>query len=128
MSARASRSARRVAIRPVRSSVTYAIALHEIGHILATQGYGRLERERETSGRGRSSTPTLSSGRRQRPAPWERASAATGRGPRPNTPEESLTPRGSYPTHTLSGPSKTLQKLSEAARCAKSGDPRRISR
>lgn len=32
---------RRIAIRPVRSEVTYAVALHELGHILAEGGQGR---------------------------------------------------------------------------------------
>lgn len=33
---------RRIAIRPVRSEVTYAVALHELGHILAEGGRGRF--------------------------------------------------------------------------------------
>jgi hypothetical protein len=33
---------RHVAIRPVRSEVTYAVALHELGHILAEGGRGRF--------------------------------------------------------------------------------------
>ncbi|AJF08250.1 hypothetical protein GSUB_17345 (plasmid) [Geoalkalibacter subterraneus] len=43
---RAWRKKRRIAIRPVKSSITYAIALHEIGHILGDhQGGTRLDKE-----------------------------------------------------------------------------------
>jgi hypothetical protein len=35
-------SERRIAIRPVRSEATYAVALHELGHILAEGGRGRF--------------------------------------------------------------------------------------
>lgn len=43
---RAFRKTRRVDIRPVKSAVTYAVALHEIGHILGkNQTRSCLERE-----------------------------------------------------------------------------------
>lgn len=43
---RAYRRDRRVKIRPVRSEITYAIALHEIGHILGERQSGtRLDKE-----------------------------------------------------------------------------------
>jgi hypothetical protein len=43
---RAWRKTRRIAIRPVKSAVTYAIALHEIGHILGGRQSGsRLDKE-----------------------------------------------------------------------------------
>lgn len=42
---RAFRKALRVNIRPVKSAVTYAVALHEIGHILGAQPKLRIDRE-----------------------------------------------------------------------------------
>jgi hypothetical protein len=43
---RAYRRTRRIKIRPVKSAITYAIALHEIGHILgAGQSGTRLDKE-----------------------------------------------------------------------------------
>lgn len=39
---RADTDQRRIAIRPVRSEVTYAVALHELGHVLAEGGRGRF--------------------------------------------------------------------------------------
>lgn len=43
---RAWRRSRRIKIRPVKSAVTYAIALHEIGHILGLRQNGsRLDKE-----------------------------------------------------------------------------------
>ena len=39
------RKKRTIAIRPVKTSITYAIALHEIGHILGTYPKLRLEKE-----------------------------------------------------------------------------------
>ncbi len=43
---RAWRRQRRIKIRPVKSAITYAIALHEIGHILGPRQNGtRLDKE-----------------------------------------------------------------------------------
>jgi hypothetical protein len=42
---RAWRLTRKVAIRPVRSSLTYAVALHELGHVLGARGRTRLDDE-----------------------------------------------------------------------------------
>ncbi len=43
---RAYRRDRRIKIRPVKSAITYAIALHEIGHILGPRQSGtRLDKE-----------------------------------------------------------------------------------
>jgi len=43
---RAFRKSRRIKIRPVKSAVTYAIALHEIGHILGKRQSGnRIDKE-----------------------------------------------------------------------------------
>jgi hypothetical protein len=43
---RAYRRSRRIKIRPVKSEITYAIALHEIGHILGRRQSGtRLDQE-----------------------------------------------------------------------------------
>jgi hypothetical protein len=43
---RAYRRSRRIKIRPVKSEITYAIALHEIGHILGKRQNGtRLDKE-----------------------------------------------------------------------------------
>lgn len=43
---RAYRRQRRIKIRPVKSEITYAIALHEIGHILGPRQSGtRLDKE-----------------------------------------------------------------------------------
>lgn len=43
---RAYRRSRRIKIRPVKSEITYAIALHEIGHILGPRQSGtRLDKE-----------------------------------------------------------------------------------
>ncbi len=42
---RAWRRTRRVSIAPVRSAITYAVALHEIGHILGRSPTRRLDRE-----------------------------------------------------------------------------------
>jgi hypothetical protein len=43
---RAWRKQRRIAIRPVKTDITYAIALHEIGHILGPRQSGaRLDKE-----------------------------------------------------------------------------------
>jgi hypothetical protein len=41
------RKAGKIAIRMVKSDVTYAIALHEIGHVVGPQVRGRLNREVE---------------------------------------------------------------------------------
>jgi len=43
--ARSWRKTRRVRIKPVRGASTYAIALHEIGHVVGPQGGRRLEKE-----------------------------------------------------------------------------------
>lgn len=42
---RAYRRKRSIMIRPVRSAVTYAVALHELGHVLGQNGGTRLDRE-----------------------------------------------------------------------------------
>jgi hypothetical protein len=43
---RAYRRQRRIKIRPVKTSITYAVALHEIGHILGPRQNGtRLDKE-----------------------------------------------------------------------------------
>jgi hypothetical protein len=43
---RAYRRSRRIKIRPVKTAITYAIALHEIGHILGPRQSGtRLDKE-----------------------------------------------------------------------------------
>ena len=42
---RAWRKKRLIAIRPVKSAVTYAIALHEIGHILGPRQNGNAARQ-----------------------------------------------------------------------------------
>lgn len=42
---RACRRSRTIWIRPVRSDVTYIVALHELGHILAKQHHGRVTDE-----------------------------------------------------------------------------------
>lgn len=43
---RAWRKKRRIAIRPVKSAITYSVALHEIGHILGPRQSGtRLDKE-----------------------------------------------------------------------------------
>jgi hypothetical protein len=42
---RAWRKTRRIAVRPVKSSKTYAIALHELGHVLGRTGPRRLDKE-----------------------------------------------------------------------------------
>ncbi len=42
---RAFRRSRRVNIRPVKSPVTYAIALHELGHVLGHQSGRRIDKE-----------------------------------------------------------------------------------
>ena len=42
---RAYRRRRRVKIRPVKSPVTYAIALHELGHILGRNSGRRIDKE-----------------------------------------------------------------------------------
>lgn len=42
---RAWRDTRTIAIPPVRSAITYAVALHEIGHVLGKSGRTRLDRE-----------------------------------------------------------------------------------
>lgn len=43
---RAWRKSRRIAIRPVKTAITYAVALHEIGHILGPRQSGtRLDKE-----------------------------------------------------------------------------------
>jgi hypothetical protein len=43
---RAYRRERRIKIRPVKSAITYAVALHEIGHILGPRQCGtRLDKE-----------------------------------------------------------------------------------
>lgn len=43
---RAFKKSRRINIRPIKSSITYAVALHEIGHILGPdQSKTRLEKE-----------------------------------------------------------------------------------
>jgi len=42
---RAWRRGRRITIPPVRSEITYALALHELGHILGHQSGRRLSRE-----------------------------------------------------------------------------------
>lgn len=43
---RAWRRDRRIAIRPVKTAITYAIAMHEIGHILGPRQLGsRLDKE-----------------------------------------------------------------------------------
>lgn len=44
---RAWTKSRKIAVRPVKSFITYAIALHEIGHILGKRSGCRLERERQ---------------------------------------------------------------------------------
>lgn len=42
---RAWRKTKRISIAPVRSGITYAVALHEIGHILGRSPARRLDRE-----------------------------------------------------------------------------------
>ncbi len=42
---RAYRRSRRIKIRPVKTAITYAVALHEIGHILGIQRGSRLDKE-----------------------------------------------------------------------------------
>jgi hypothetical protein len=42
---RAWRKTRRIAVRPVKSDKTYAIALHELGHVLGRTGPRRLDKE-----------------------------------------------------------------------------------
>lgn len=43
---RAWRKSRRIAIRPVKSAITYAVAMHEIGHILGPRQSGcRMDKE-----------------------------------------------------------------------------------
>jgi len=42
---RASRRNRTIKIRPVKSPVTYAIALHELGHVLGEQRGRRVDKE-----------------------------------------------------------------------------------
>lgn len=42
---RAFKRTRRVCLRPIRSQVTYAVALHEIGHVAGRQPRTRLDRE-----------------------------------------------------------------------------------
>ena len=42
---RAWRKSSRIAIRPVKSDITYAIALHELGHVLGVQTGKTLDKE-----------------------------------------------------------------------------------
>jgi hypothetical protein len=43
---RSYRQSKRIMIRPVKTSITYAVAMHEIGHVLGKQGKYRLEKEK----------------------------------------------------------------------------------
>jgi hypothetical protein len=42
---RANRRRKTIAIRPVKTAITYAVALHELGHVLGKSAAHRLDRE-----------------------------------------------------------------------------------